>query len=140
VPLINHSGEYWIKETRGIEILTNVEWGHSVFHIDEKYNSKDAPKLMVKSSKPYSDIDLDAQTKKQLLKQIKPGVKIIPELAEYKNSLVFILDSGDRIGYRYGASYKGQDHPKEDFFYVEEGGRIIGGVAWEFKDYTSLRA
>lgn len=140
VPLINHSGEYWIKETKGIEILTNVQWGHSIFHIDERYNSREAPKFMVKSSKSYLEINLDANEKEQLLAQMKPGVKVIPALAEYKNSLVFILDSGDRIGYRYGASYNGQDHPREDFFYVEEGGRIIGDVAWEFKNYTSLRA
>ncbi len=140
IPLINHSGEYWIKQTRGIEILTNVEWGHSIFHIDEKYNSKEAFRFMVKSSEPHVDINLDARAKEQLLKQIKPGVKVIPELAAYKNALVFIVDRGDRIGYRYGASYQGQHHFREEFFYVEEGGRIIGDVAWEFRDYTSLRA
>ena len=44
VPVVNLSGEYWIKETNAISILTNVQWGHTKFHIDESFNSKSDPR------------------------------------------------------------------------------------------------
>src|SRR5699024_6622677 len=138
LPVIDLNGEYWIKETNGIDILTNVEWGQTIFHIDEQYNAKSQYKFRIKSRYSHYSIELDAAKKEKLLQNIKPGVQIIPELKEYKNSLVFISDKNDRIGFRHG--YKGQSHAKEEFFYVEEDGRIIGDIAWEFKDYTSLLA
>lgn len=140
LPVINLNGEYWIKETNGIVIKTNVQWGHSVFHLNEKYNSKKTPRFLIQSREARLEIKLSFESKKRLLAQVKPGVKIIPELAPYKNSLVFISDGNDKIGYRAGGSFKGQHHVREEFFYVEEGGRIIGDVAWEFDDYTSLVA
>ena len=40
LPVVQLSGEFWISRTNDIPIRTNVHWGKSVFHIDEKYNSK----------------------------------------------------------------------------------------------------
>ena len=54
---------------------------------------------------------------------------------------VIVSDTNDRIGYRSGASYGGRSSKfKEEFFFVEEHGRILGDIAWEFSDYTSLVA
>ncbi|TMV47102.1 hypothetical protein FE783_22925 [Paenibacillus mesophilus] len=140
VPVVNLSGEYWIKETNAISILTNVQWGHTKFHIDEKFNSKSDPRFVVTSRKNSSPITLDAATKASFLAKLKPGTAIIPELASYKNCLVVVADSNDKIGFRYGEQYNGQSWAREELFYVEEHGRIIGDLAWTFKNYTSLTA
>ncbi|MDF2715696.1 MAG: hypothetical protein K0R28_2621 [Paenibacillus sp.] len=140
VPVVNLSGEYWIKETNLISILTNVQWGHTKFHIDESFNSKSNPRFQVSSRKSSGPIALDTATKASLVAKLKPGTAIIPELANYKNCLVVVADSNDKIGFRYGEKYDGQSWAREELFYVEEHGRIIGDLAWKFKDYTSLTA
>src|SRR5690606_8329304 len=81
---------------------------------------------------------LSPQARAAFLSKLKPGVKIISELAGYKNCLVTVADEGDQIGVRAGR--EGQSWDREELFYVEEHGRIIGDIAWEFKDYTSLTA
>ena len=140
VPVINTGGKYWLKQTYGIEIRNNVDWGNTIFHIDEKFNTSKGSKFHVVSDQPEQAITLSASEKDSVVKQLKPGVKIIPELAPYKNSLIFVTDKNDRIGFRAGERYDGQSWSREEFFYVEEHGRIIGDIAWEFKDYTSLVA
>ena len=37
IPIVNLSGEFWIKQTNDIPITTNVQWGQTTFHIDERY-------------------------------------------------------------------------------------------------------
>lgn len=141
IPVINYSGEFWIKGTNSIEIQDNVHWGQTIFHVDEKFGSNQGNLFIVLSRDEPLPIEFDAATKAKFLSQIKPGVKLIPELANYKNSLVIVSDTNDRIGYRSGASYGGRvSKAKEEFFFVEEHGRILGDIAWEFSDYTSLVA
>lgn len=140
LPVVNLSGEYWIKYTKGIYILTNVEWGHTKFHIDESFNTKNEPRFEIRGRKLQKNIELNAEQKASLLAKLKPGVQVIPELAEYRNSLVIVADKNDQIGFRAGDKYTGQSWDREELFYVEEHGRIIGDIAWEFKDYTSLIA
>ena len=65
------------------------------------------------------------------------GVQIIPELAPYAEHLITVVDGKDRIGIRSGANYSKRGWAREELFYVEEEGRIIGDIAWEFK--TSRR-
>ncbi|RKN78811.1 hypothetical protein [Paenibacillus ginsengarvi] len=137
-PIVNTSGEYWIKETNLISIATSVEWGHTKFHIDESFNSKSNPRFQVISRKKEAAIPFDAAAKTAFLAKMKPGTTLIPELAPYKNSLVFVVDSNDKIGVRYGYNHNGWN--REDFFYVEEHGRIVGDIAWTFTNYTSLVA
>ncbi|WP_176706428.1 hypothetical protein [Paenibacillus hemerocallicola] len=136
LPVINETGEYWIKQTNEIAIQTNVHWGHTKLHIDESFNTKTNPRFRVTSRQEPIPITLDASKKLSVLAKLKPGTTLIPELAPYKNCLVFFADSQDKIGIRQGYA----NHPgwsKEEFFYVEEHGRIIGGIAWTFSDYTS---
>ncbi|HEY0668423.1 MAG TPA: hypothetical protein VGD22_09630 [Sphingobacteriaceae bacterium] len=140
IPINNNNGEFWIKQTTAIPILTNVEWGNTIFHIDEKFNTS-SPRFEVSNKKPSIDIELSASQKHELIKFLKPGTSIIPMLAAYSNCLIIVEDKNDKIGIRSGASYKGlQSKPRSDFFYVEEHGRITGDIAWEFKDYTDLVA
>lgn len=141
LPVINHHGEYWIRGTTGIEIMTSVQWGQSIFHIDEKFNDRGTNRFLVLSRKPPVTLEIDAATKTKLLAQIKPGVTIIPEFAAYKNSMIVVTDANDRIGVRSGAVYNGAStKAREEFFFIEEHGRILGDVAWSFKDFTKIAA
>lgn len=137
IPVVNLSGEFWIKATNEIVVQTNVSWGQTVFHIDESWNSSSEPKFAIRGRKTPEEIVLTHEQKQSLLSKLKPGAQFIPELAAYKNCLVFIADANDQIGVRTSS---GRSWDREDFFYVEEHGQISGDIAWVFQDYTSLTA
>jgi len=139
IPVINLSGEFWIKQTNNIIIRTNVHWGNTVFHIDERFNHRRFPRFVVLNDEPTRTLELDAETKAALLEKIRPGVQIIAELAPYAGHLITVEDAADRIGIRAG-NYSKRGWAREELFYVEEEGRIIGDIAWAFKDFTSIRA
>ena len=140
VPVVNRSGEFWIKQTNDIPITTNVHWGKTVFHIDERYNARRGkPRFVIRNDRPTEDIPLDAELKAALLEKIRPGVQIIPELAPWAGHLVIVADAGDRIGIRAG-NYSKRGWAREELFYVEEEGRILGDIAWSFKNFTSVTA
>jgi hypothetical protein len=40
VPVINRTGEFWIKGTDAIPVLTSIEWGDTIFHIDENAGAR----------------------------------------------------------------------------------------------------
>lgn len=141
IPVINTHGEFWIKQTRLIQILTNVHWGHTIFHIDEKFNTLNENMFIVSEREKPIALEFDPAVKTRLLSQIKPGVTIIPELAPYKNYLIVVTDNNDRVGVRSGEVYAGRStKAREEFFFVEEHGRIIGDLAWGFKDFTKIVA
>ncbi len=139
IPVVNPSGEFWINETNGIVIRTNVQWGKAVFHIDERHNDQRTPRFVVENDAPSQNLTGNDALRQSLIEQLKPGVQIIPELAPYANHLVVVQDAGDRIGIRAG--YEGnRGWAREELFYVEEEGRIVGDIAWAFKDLTSIQA
>ena len=139
LPVINLTGEFWIKQTNSIPIKTNVSWGNTTFHIDERHNQRGVPRFAVLNDEPTHTLELDEETKAALLERIRPGVQIIPELAPYAGHLITVQDTEDRIGIRAG--YEGnRGWAREELFYVEEEGRIIGDIAWQFKDFTSVKA
>ena len=131
------SGEYWIVQTRNIEIKTPVYWGQSVFHINEIYNTKEPVFVISSDEAPISLLD-NAALKKAVIEQLRPGVQQIEELSPYSNHLLWIRDDKDHIGNRYMES--GGPKRKEELVYVENNGRLIGEVAWTFKDLTDLVA
>ncbi len=140
LPVIHHSGEYWITATHEISIATSVEWGNTIFHINEKFSVPTKPRFIVRSLLSNQTIKLTAEQKTKFLEKLRPGVAVLPEMAPYANCLVTVADSNDRIGFRSGDEYKGQSWAREELFYVEEDGRILGEIAWSFKDYTTLTA
>lgn len=140
LPVINQSGEYWLKQANNIEIMTNVDWGSTIFHIEEKTNSAANGRFRILPGKEKKAIELTEEQKSAFIKQLKPGVKLIPEMAAYKNCLISVADKNDQIGFRAGAKFEGQSWAREELFCVEEHGSIIGDIAWEFKGYTSLFA
>lgn len=141
IPVVNTHGEFWIKQTKLIQILTNVNWGHTIFHIDEKFNSLNENIFIVSGREKPMTLEFDAETKARLLAQMRPGATIIPELAPYKNYLIVVTDNNDRVGVRSGDVYAGRStKAREEFFFIEEHGRVIGDLAWGFKDYTKIVA
>nr|WP_121273239.1 hypothetical protein [Pedobacter schmidteae] len=140
LPVHNFHGEYWLKKANNIEIMTNVDWGNTIFHIDETTNSARDGRFKVSPAAAPKAIVLSDAQKATFLNRLKPGVKVIPELAAYPNCLVMIQDKNDQIGFRAGEKFDGQSWAREELFYVEEHGSIIGDIAWQFKGYTSLMA
>lgn len=136
LPVINMSGEFWLKTSNNVVIMTGTQWGGTKFHIDES-KSISGQRFVVWSTNASSAINLSAGEKTSVISQLKPGTTIIPELTPYRNCLVVVADVNDRVGKRSGYL---NDWPKEDFFYVEEHGRIIGDITWKFNDYTSMTA
>lgn len=139
IPVINPNGEYWFRETNAIEIKTNTDWGQSIFHFDEMFNSRE-PRFKIVSDQPAVSIELSKESRASLIKQLKPGVQVIPELAPYKNCMIVIADADDLIGLRNQSTGISKGWAREEIFYVEEHGRILGDIAWSFKGYTSLMA
>ncbi len=138
IPVINLSGDFWIRQTNRIPIQTNVSWGQTRFHIDEVFNTQRDPRFEVLNDEPTEALE-DEELKAALLEQLRPGVHIVPELAPYAGYLIDVRDDGDRIGIRAG--YEGnRGWAREELFYVEEEGRIVGDIAWEFSDFTSITA
>jgi len=139
VAVVNLSGEFWIKQTNSIPIRTPVRWGKTTFHIDERFNSRSAPRWIVENDQPTKDLLADEALKAALIAKLRPGVTLIDELAPYAGHLFMIQDADDRIGIRAG--YEGnKGWAREELFYVEEEGRIIGDIAWAFQNLTSLKA
>ncbi len=139
VPVVNLTGEFWIRETNGIPIRTSVKWGQTRFHIDEEFNSQSVPRFSVQNDEPTVALELTDEFKAALLQRIRPGVQIIPELAQYAGHLVSVRDDNDRIGLRAG--YEGnRGWAREELFYVEQEGRIIGDIAFAFSDITNASA
>lgn len=139
LPVIVHSGEFRIEATRNIDIRTSVQWGETVFRINEAYNGRE-PVFRISGYNPPADILSDAVAKEALIRDLRPGVQQIHELKAYNNCLLWIRDNNDRIGHRYGESYKGQSRGREELIYIEEDGRIVGDVAWTFTGITDLIA
>ncbi|WP_133166303.1 hypothetical protein [Sphingobacterium haloxyli] len=140
IPVINLQGDFWIEKTDGIIIQTDVAWGKTKFHINERHNTS-APRFHITSKHTPISIELTEGEKQEFLEKFKPGVGVIPVMAAYKNCLVVVSDNKDRIGYRAGKAYGGKvSRMREELFYVEEYGRIIGDIAWAFSNYTTFIA
>jgi hypothetical protein len=138
LPVVERGREYWIGDTHAIEIRTPVDWGRTVFHVDERWNRRDAPRFVVRNDDPDVELPLD-ELKEALLAGVRPGAQLIPELARWPGHLISLRDDNDRIGIRAG-NYSKSGWPREELFYVEEEGRVIGDIAWEFSDLTHARA
>lgn len=85
IPIVNYKGEYWLKEIDKIIIQTNVDWGNTIFHIDEKYNKRTDYRFEVTSKNKSFNIHLSSDQKKELLNTLKPGETGIAYLFETKN-------------------------------------------------------
>lgn len=136
IPVENSRGEFWIIKANDINIQTNIQWGTTIFHIDERYNTR-TPRIKVTERQESVKIHLSEGDKRAVLDGLKAKDNNIPALARYANSLIVIVDTNDKAVARQGGSSRGTARSKQDFFVVEEFGRILGDVL-DFNDYTSL--
>ncbi|NND07793.1 MAG: hypothetical protein HKN87_15560 [Saprospiraceae bacterium] len=135
LPIENHHGIFNLGDRREIPIETAVNWGETVFLIDESHHTKE-PIFHVRSS-IQEDIILEEEDRLQLARSIKPGVTVLEILAKYKNHLIHLWDPKDLIGARAGFNAH-SGRAKEELLYVEEAGKIVGDIAWEFKDSVNI--
>lgn len=139
LPVHNLSGAYRIGGMRNIPVETSVQWGHSVFYIDEKRNTS-KPVFHVRSKYEPVTIESGSPAGRSVVENLRPGVQVIPELADYKNHLIHLRDDKDRIAFRAGANYSKSGRPREELVYVSQEGRILGDVAWSFKSTVTITA
>lgn len=135
LPVENHSGTFNLGKRREIPIETQVDWGETVFLIDESQHTKE-PVFHVQSAIKET-ITLSEGERLELARSIKPGVTILDALAKYKNHLIHLLDQKDLIGARAGSNAH-SGRPKEELLYIEEAGKIVGDIAWEFRDSVTI--
>ncbi|MVZ67385.1 hypothetical protein GQF61_16140 [Sphingobacterium sp. DK4209] len=138
LPVINRHGEYWIKESNDINIQTSVEWGASVFYIDEQHNTPKAFKFNIVSKAPIKNHQLSESDKRNILAKLIPGVTEIAELNQFRGNLIYVEDKNDRVGYRAGAKFDGQSWAKQELFFIEDHGKVVGDIAYTFKDFSSF--
>lgn len=138
LPVLNFSGEFWLKASHSIPILNSVEWGNTVFHIDEKFNTAQAYKFVIASKKKKPKGNFTAAEKANIIQQFKPGAEVVNEFSSLAGHLLYIEDTNDRIGFRSGDRFKGQSWAKQELVYIEEHGKIVGEVAYTFNDFTNL--
>ncbi len=138
LPIVNLFGDFWLMEANPIRIQTDVNWGKSIFHINEKHNTS-VSRFIIESKHKSKLITLNDLEKKSFLTQLNEKSRNIAELANYANSFVVIIDKNQKIGARQGGNAT-PGKSQQDFFYLETDGRIIGEVFHEFVDYTSLTA
>ena len=138
LPVINLSGEYWLDEPINIPIKTNVNFGKSIFHIDESKSKNGFGNFNVLPSKPKQNIQLDATKKSNFISQLKKGRTVLNDFPEFKNHLVRVVDNNTNQFQRYLAGEASTIWKLEDLFYVGEGGRIDGTIKYNFNDYTNL--
>ncbi len=138
LPVVNLSGRFRLGAMRNIPVETGVQWGQSVFYIDESQNTSE-PVFHIRSRMDPVDIPASGSVGQAIIEQVRPGVVIIPELAGFENHLIHLYDEEDRIGFRAG-NYNNRSRAREELFYVSQQGRILGDVAWEFKSTVTITA
>ncbi|UAV84366.1 putative tail fiber protein [Bacillus phage phi18] len=135
LPVHNPNGEYYFKSERYVPVRTNTNLGQTVIHIDESKTPTIQGNVYVIMSQygqnPLSNDELTA-----IRNSLKKGTRYIAELAKYAGSFIKVFDSNKKVGNRQS------DNPSsgwdmQDFFIIEEGGRIVGDITWDFSNVTS---
>lgn len=135
LPVYNPSGEFYFKSERYVPVRTNTNLGQTVIHIDESKTPATQGNIYIIMSQygqnPLSNDELTA-----IKNSLKKGTRYVAELAKYAGSFIKVFDSNTKVGNRQSENpNSGWD--MQDFFIIEEGGRIVGDITWDFKDVTS---
>lgn len=136
--IINLSGEYWLGKGQSIPIETNVNWGNTVFHIDESLGSGNH--FRINSSRPAEEIHLSSANKASLVSKLKKGVRRLPELKDYQNHLIVAVDENKIGAVRYYNAGMGTVWSLEEHFYIGVGEEVEGDIGVDFDNYTKLTA
>ncbi|MGC5328355.1 hypothetical protein [Brevibacillus sp. SYSU BS000544] len=138
IPVINLSGDFYVKSSRQISVQTNLTLGHTKIHIDESNNRYN--EVYSVSSAFDSAFNLDTSLHTAVLPKLKKYTQpLVAELKAYKNHFIRVVDSTKKVGKRVGVdASSGWD--MEDFFYVDEHGRFIGEVTWDWDHISYIEA
>lgn len=135
LPVHNPHGEYYIKSERMIPVRTNTNLGQTVIYIDESQTPNSQGHAYVIMS-DYGQKPLSSSELTSIKPNLKKGTRFISELVKYAGSFVKVFDSTTKVGNRVdGNAASGWD--MQDCFVVEEGGRIVGDITWDFNNVTS---
>ena len=133
LPVINKGGEYWIKDTRGIEVLTDTDLGNSIIHIDESFNN-DIDVFILKGDEEKIEVS-EESILNSILPKLKKGINLVEcnELRNYRNSFCIFYDDTNVI-YRSGS----QPRPQQDVFYLDDNSVLNGEVSWDYTNLTKI--
>ncbi|WP_077621276.1 hypothetical protein, partial [Sediminibacillus massiliensis] len=138
IPVVNLTGEYWLKETRDIVVKTSTNLGSTKLHVNEALAPETGAQIYHITTN-HTAFNLGSALRSAILPKMKKGTALIAELQEYENHFIRVFDSNTKVGKRQGANVdSGRD--MEEFFVVENGGRLVGDITWNFTGITSIEA
>lgn len=126
--IVNLQGEYVIRDVRNIQVLQSVDFGDSVFHVDESTVTGYNYIFRIESKHEFKEVPTVIRNQMKNLKQKQTNIEALIDL---EDSTMLIEDNTSIVGKREGDN----GTPKRDLFYIGQGGEIDGELAW---DYTSL--
>ena len=130
----NPTGHYVLKKAIDIPITTNVDWGQTVFHIDEK--NRPTGNLFEVLGNEKTVIE-DQTFLTQIIPYLKKGTKYIKPLSAYRDSLIVIFDNSHKIA-RNGNMSGDQVWSLEDFIYLDDKGKVIGDIVYDFDNVSRI--
>lgn len=133
IPVVNLTGDFYIKATRDIPVKTNTNLGFTKIHIDESQTPASNGQIFTIQSN-YSSYDLLSSDFPALIPKLKKGQYIIPELQPYKGSFVRFEDANTIACTRDS----GTTYTMQDFVFVDEGGKLVGDITWDFTGLTKV--
>jgi hypothetical protein len=133
IPVINLNGDYYVKATRGIQVKTNTNLGQTNIHIDEPKTPPTKGYVFIINRKS-SSYDLDSSIFSSLISRLKKGQYIIHELQPYKGNLIRFEDANTIVCTRDS----GQTWTMQDFVFVDEAGKFVGEITWNFTNLTKV--
>lgn len=129
LPVINLTGEYWIKNTRNIEIKTNTMLGFTKIHIDESHNSA-TPTFRVASNLTSESMTVGDMA--ILQSYLQKNIVSMSNLKHYKNCFVAVEDTNTTALIRED----GRVYKYKEFFYLDTNGKVIGDINYNFIGVT----
>lgn len=134
LPVHNPTGEFFLEEGTAIPIRTNVDWGETIFHIDES-KAGNKQHFIVERTNEREEITNNINIT-QLANELKKDVVDLPSLADYAGYLITVRDNTKYEAQRT----KGKLWTYEEQFFIHEGGRVEGRISKDFDHITSVHA
>ena len=128
LPVKNTRGVYHIESLREIPIKTSTDWGNTEIHINEEFSTKRGVFIVENEEERYT---LPPNALPSL--SLRKGQKVIPELAPYEHCFIVIVYNT----YVVRSSTDDRVYDR-DFFYVTNGGKIIGDITQNSASITAI--
>lgn len=129
----NQHGEYYLKETRDIPIKCNVDFGDSVFHVDESHDTSTGGRFLVLPEEDAFNITLPSG----FIDELNSGAVFIDSISQYKNHY-FIIENSEQYVNRDGGSTP-QKALYAEMFFVGNNGTICTEISGRLNGITSCK-